>query len=812
MRLLTRALLALALLLALAVAALYLAVRGSLPPLDGERAAAGLAADAVIERDAFGAVTITGQSRDDVAYATGFAHAQDRFFQMDLARRMSSGRLAELFGDVALDTDARHRVHRFTSVAREVLRQLPAEQGSLLAAYAAGVNAGLASVRVRPFEYLLLRQRPEMWQVEDSLLVVFSMYLQLNDAEASADRQRGLLQRSLPSDVFRFVYSVAPVWEAPIDGVVMDAAPMPSPEVFDLRRHEAEFRRVAAAPARRPTAAEHRAVGSNNWAVAGTHTRSGAGLLANDMHLGLGVPNTWYRVRLLVAGESAETRRDLKGLTLAGAPIMVVGSNGRIAWGFTNSYGDWSDLVRVERTPDGRRYRTASGWKAMERVTETVRSRSGATRDVVVDLTEWGPLLPGKDGDAAFALAWTAHRPEATNLQWLALETVGDCAAALPVANTIGGPVQNFACADADGNVGWTLLGRMPLRGTGYDAGVPSDWTRPDAGWPGWREPAMYPRVLNPATGRIWTANNRVVGAELLVAIGDGSPDRGARAQQIRDALFAIAPRAATEDDMLRIQLDDRALFLVRWHDLLLKLLDQPALEGQAARAAFRKQVAAWDSRASTASVGYRLVRTFHETLERRVFEALTLPARLAHPATEFKVPRQFEEAVWELATREPAHLLDPRFTDWKSYLLDVVDASIAEVTTQCDDPTLARCGWGEANATHIQHPLSRAVPALARWLDMPRVPMAGDHDMPHVHVSGFGASERFAVSPGHEAQGYFHMPGGQSGHPLSPYYRAGHDAWVAGERLPFLPGPAEHELTLRRDAATTTSPAPADD
>ncbi|MBK7902551.1 MAG: penicillin acylase family protein [Proteobacteria bacterium] len=106
----------------------------------------------------------------------------------------------------------------------------------------------------------------------------------------------------------------------------------------------------------------------------------------------------------------------------------------------------------------------------------------------------------------------------------------------------------------------------------------------------------------------------------------------------------------------------------------------------------------------------------------------------------------------------------------------------------------------GRANATRIQHPLSPAVPVLARFLDMPSVPMAGDTDMPHVHGSGFGASERFAVAPGHEDRAYFHMPGGQSGHPLSPYYRAGHEAWVRGERQPFLPGPAERTLTLRRE------------
>lgn len=802
MRILLRVLSAVAVLLVLAAGAVFLAIRGSLPTVDGEQAAAGLGADTVIERDALGAVTITGRTRDDVAFATGFAHAQDRFFQMDLARRMSAGRLAELVGDVALETDGRNRVHGFDGVATAVFARLPAEHRALLDAYARGVNAGLDSLGVRPFEYLLLRHAPERWRPEDSLLVVFTMYLQLNDSEASADRQRGLLAASLPPEVFRYVYSVAPAWEAPIDGVVMAAAPMPGPDVLDLRRYEVDAGKLAAAPM---TVPENSAVGSNNWAVAGSHTRSGAALLANDMHLGLGVPNTWYRVRLLVADPVPAARRDLMGLTLPGAPIMVVGSNGRIAWGFTNSYGDWTDLVRVERSADGAQYRSAGGWKPFVRRTETLRSSSGRSEELVVEQTEWGPLVPADDRqppNQALALAWTAQDPEATNLDWVRLEASADCGAALALANTIGGPAQNFVCADAAGSVGWTLLGRMPLRGPGYDPGMPSDWTVPGAGWQGWRDPGTYPRVLNPAEGRIWTANNRVVGAERLQAIGDGSPDRGARAQQIRDSLFALPAGSATEDDMLRIQLDDRALFLVRWRDFLLTTLGADATHADPRRAAFRQQIAAWDPRAATDAVGYRLVRTFHETLERRVFDALVLPARQANPTAKFKVPRQFEEAVWELATRQPAHLLDPRYGDWNTYLLDTVDEAIRTVGEDCADPTFRQCTWGEANATRIQHPLSRAVPALARWLDMPRVAMAGDHDMPHVHVPGFGASERFAVSPGREAQGYFHMPGGQSGHPLSPFYRAGHDAWVKGERLPYLPGPAVHTLTLRREPA----------
>ena len=775
---------------AVAIAAPLLALRGSLPAIDGRIAAPGLTAPVTVERDALGVPVITGTTRSDVAYATGYVHAQDRYFQMDLSRRMPAGRLAELVGDAALPTDRRNRLHRFEALAERMYAALPDGDRELIRAYSAGVNAGLDSLRVRPFEYLLLRSRPVHWQPHDTLLVVFAMYLQLNDSRAETDLRRSVLQASLPPALFSFVYSVSPEWEAPIDGQVVAAAPMPGADIYDLRAHAREF--AAVADVRPAIMRDPRAPGSNNWALGGSHTASGRGLVASDMHLGLGVPNTWYRARLKVQGPQV---RDLAGLTLPGSPVLVAGSNGRVAWALTNSYGDYSDLVRVELTADGAQYRAASGLRPIIREREILRSSSGATEVLELRLTEWGPLLEDTAAGAPLALRWTAHEPDATNLRWLKLETVDDVDAALALVNTIGAPVQNFVCADAEGNVGWSLLGRIPERGSSYDPTVPSDWTLPDAGWRGFLAPARYPRVVNPPGGRIWTANNRVVGGESLALIGDGSPDRGARAQQIRDSLARL--EHATERDMLAIQLDDRALFLERWRKLLLDVLDADALAGRADRAVLRKVIAAGEPRASAASVGYLHVRRFHELIEQRVFEALTIAARTSRPDAELAVPRQFEEAAWRLLTERPAHLLDPRYSSWREFVLSAVDETIAGIERDCGAGRLASCSWGERNAVSIRHPLSRAIPLLTRWLDMPSVPMAGDHDMPHVHVPGFGASERFAVSPGLEAGGFLHMPGGQSGHPWSPFYRAGHEAWVRGEPTPFLPGPAQHTLML---------------
>jgi penicillin amidase len=245
---------------------------------------------------------------------------------------------------------------------------------------------------------------------------------------------------------------------------------------------------------------------------------------------------------------------------------------------------------------------------------------------------------------------------------------------------------------------------------------------------------------------------------------------------------------------MLHIQLDDRAVFLSRWQGLLLSLLDGAAVEGKPERAAFRGLLAGWDARAGVDSVGYRLVRSYHDRLQQSVWDWI-LATLAVQPEDELDPPAQFEAALWQLVTEQPLHLLARQYPDWHAFLLAQVDVTIQDLHRSCTD--LAACSWGKRNLVRIRHPLSRALPGAAGFLDMPTLELPGDHDMPRVQEGAFGSSERFAVSPGHEEQGYLELPGGQSGHPLSPYYRAGFLGWAQGEPLPFLPGPAEHTLTL---------------
>jgi penicillin amidase len=369
------------------------------------------------------------------------------------------------------------------------------------------------------------------------------------------------------------------------------------------------------------------------------------------------------------------------------------------------------------------------------------------------------------------------------------MEGAADIDQALAVAATCGIPAQNIVCADADGRIGWTIMGRIPRR-EGCGGRLP---VGPGCSWEGWLAPADQPRIVDPESGRLWTANARVVGGDALASVGDGGYDLGARAGQIRDALLTL--ERADEGAMLAIQLDDRALFLGRWRALLLDLLDDDAVAERPRRATARRHIEHWGGRAATTSVGYRLVRAFRLAVRDELVAGYVAAAVDADPEIELWRLRQVEGALWRLVDERPPALLPPGRTSWRDVLLEGLDGVLAEMLEHHE--SLDEATWGARNTVRIRHPLSGALPLVGRWLDMPAEPLPGDSKMPRVQSPGFGASERLVVSPGHEENGLFHMPGGQSGHPLSPYYRAGHRAWVEGRPTPFLPGEPVHELRL---------------
>jgi len=774
-------------------------LRASLPQLEGTATLAGLSAPVIIARDTLGVPTITGASRADAARALGFLHAQDRFFQMDLQRRQPAGELSALVGARAFEVDAEIRVHRFRHVAEQAYARTEAEWKAILDAYAAGVNAGLQALPAPSFEYLMLRTAPKPWKPEDSLLTVLAMFISLQGRQGIFEQTNQQLRDALPEPLFRFLTVVGSDWDAPVVGQAMPRPPVPGAEVANLRRGVLAPRPTARVPGTGEEAEEASIIGSNNWAVDAAHSASGHALVANDMHLNIGVPNIWYRASMAFPdpADPLKTLR-LTGVTLPGLPVAVVGSNGYVAWGFTNTGGDWSDLVRIEPDPrDPSRYLTSEGPRLFDIGEQSVAVKGEAPRQVTVRGTIWGPVVWRDAEGREYAQHWVAHDPALLGTDLARPERTRTVDEMIVAFAGLGLPNQNVTMADASGAVAWTIGGAIPRR-RGLDGFTPESWADGLRGWDGYLDPGEFPRIADPQSGRIWTANAPVVDGERLAALGDGGYADGIRARIIRDRLMAT-PKA-TPRQMLDLQLDNTALFLERWRTVALDALSVPAAatpaDRQAARAEFRRLVeSTWSGHASPESAAYRLVRTFRAQVVREVLTFATAPAAARDPAFDYTRSLRTEGPVWALVATRPVHLLDPGFASWDDLLIAAIDAAIDDLTA--GGRTLEGRTWGEFNRALIQHPLASAVPQIHRWLNMPEDPLPGDVYTPRAHSPRAGPSERMVVSPGHEQDGILHMPTGQSAHPLSPYFGAMHRAWVEGTPVPFLPGPAVHTLTL---------------
>jgi len=765
-----------------------------LPRLDGSSALRGLAATVRVKRDALGIPTVEGSSRIDVARATGWLHAQDRFFQMDLLRRKGSGELAELFGPAALAYDREARMHGFKRLARAVLdRESPARR-ALLEAYADGVNSGLAALASKPWEYYVLRTEPRPWSAEDSILITYAMTLDLQDSTGRFVRELSAIRNELGSASFTFFAPLSTPADAALDGSLSDPARIPPPTELDLRRH-GPVAGAGMAQMRLPRAGpwdDRQAPGSNNFAVAGALAADGGALMANDMHLHLGVPNIWYRMSLKWPGHE-ET-----GVTLPGAPTVVAGSTGRIAWGFTNSNAGTGDILVMSPSISPEMYHGPNGGSLVlyEKRSETVAVRGSKPVSMDFSWTVWGPVVADAPEGRQLVFHWVADDPAATNLDLLDLEDATDVGEAVAIAHHMGIPAQNFVVADSAGKIAWTVAGLLPKR-IGYDGRLPVSWDFGDRRWDGYLAPRDVPTIISPGAGILWTANNRTVGGRDLAALGDSGYDIAARARQIRDDLSALVQsgRPVEPKDLLAVQLDDRAVLLETWHALLLRTLSPEVVARKPSRSALLQAAQKWEGRADVGSVAYRVVRAFRLAVAHRAFDPIFAACVDRDP--DFTWTRlNYEQPLETLVSERPAHLLDPAYASWDDLLAAAADDVSLYYERQGLDPRTAT--WGQRNTARIGHPFARMLPSWAStWIGMPADPLPGDSNMPRVQDVSFGASERFVVSPGHEAAGIFHMPGGQNSNPYSPFFRGGHEAWVRGDPTPFLPGTTEHTLDL---------------
>ncbi len=787
-----RVLVALLLIVLLLAASIYFLLRGSLPVLDGTQTLQGLSQPVQISRDGNGTVTLTAGNDADAARALGYVHAQERYFEMDLLRRSAAGELSALFGEMAVEKDKSIRIHRLRARIRNHFAQMAGKDGTVLQAYADGVNAGLADLSVRPWPYLLLNTKPEAWQPEDSFLVGYAMFFDLQDESNEREFKLWQLKGALPDPIYRLLTETQSQWDAPLFGEPKNAMRIPDADQINLNSMSAP--QLAFQPNR-----QAESVGSNNFAVAGSLTRDGRAIVADDMHLGLRAPNIWFRARLLTGSDS-----DVSGFTLPGIPSVIVGSNRHVAWGFTNSYGDFTDFFIV-RWADANRnsYINAEG-KAVpvRRFQERIAVKGGKAVMLDVSETEWGPVTREVDKRVSLALRWVAQEPGALNLGLNGVTRSRSLDEALLAAESTGIPGQNLVIGDKNGRIAWRLTAQMPKRVGNCDKRMPMD---PTAGctWNGWLPGAENPKLVDPPIARLWTANGRVVDGPWLNLVGNAGYAFGARGTAIRENL--LAKKQFTEKDLLAIQTDGRAPFLESWW----QKLDDAAKEAAADSAlrALRDADPSWDGGANVDSVSYRITRAWRLEVSNRIEEMLLAPAieRLGREATkpgpngfDYEAPgfTGFEDVAWALLEDQPKHLLTRDYKDWNDLLEQSAKTVRAKIGEQ--GPLKYRT-WGERNTAAICHPLAAALPAFAKSaLCMPPDQLAGDADMALVVSPNFGASQRMVVAPGHEEDGIIHMPGGQSGHLLSPFWGAGHSDWVKHKPTPFLPGKTEYTLALK--------------
>lgn len=762
---------------------IYFAMRASLPQLDGDIATVRFKSEVNVTRDRQGTANITARDALDAMRALGFIHAQERFFEMDLARRSAAGELSALLGEATIKIDKDKRPHRLRARMTAQWPQLSAEDRAWVSVYTEGVNAGLKSLTARPWQYLLLRATPEPWREVDSLLVVSEMYFMLQARGFEERFNDALLRNQIGDAIFDWVKPSGGEWDAALDGSVAAATSLPSAALLNVRQDAPATQNAMVAPGRAFDTETN--IGSNNWAVGGALSAHGGAILADDMHLGLGVPNIWFRAQLSI-GEGALKRR-IVGATLPGLPSMVVGSNGKIAWGFTNGYGQWFDWVAI---PPGSELASS-----VKTIRETVVVKGAAPIELDVRETSFGPILRSA-GQTDYALSWTLYRDGAVNARATALMFANTIDDAILIAQTSGIPHQNVLIVDNAGNVAWTIMGRIPA----YPATVHKRrgaFTPSDSLPTTWLAPEKYPLIKNPPDARLWTANNRQLGSETADSggnlIGDGGFDLGARAMQIRDRLRA--QNNFDEKKLYAIQLDNESRFLKRWSALALAAAIAKPNDKTSAIA---KELKNWNGRADVDQTGHRIARALRQQVLNQLWKSWLAAAQAGREVQGSSGKQdgpdgRFEYAAWGALDARADHLLPHPFASWDDFLAAQLANVYDDLTKQ--NASLAEATWGQRNVANIRHPFTRAMPFLSAWLDMPKTPLAGDNHMPRVAAPAFGTSQRMVVSPGHEEQGIFVMPGGQSGHPLAPFYGAGHGDWLADKPGSLLSGEATHSL-----------------
>lgn len=772
----------------LSIGALYISLRGSLRDDDVQGAVYGLIQPVKVIMDQYGIPNIEAGSRLDGFRALGYVTANNRLFQMDLMRRHGAGRLAEIFGEAVIPVDKAQRVLGFTDVAKEIAHHLPKNQQEVLRAYADGVNSAIDYMPVLPFEFLLLGYQPERWRIEDSLLIALNMFQTLSNSE-DEERMLTVMKRALPAEVYSFLTPMTDQYTQSLlgEGGLSDSDYAVPTEVI-----------VSLLEAEHPVVAQTGFVkfgklsaGSNAWAVAGTRTKDGRAILANDMHLDITVPTLWFRCRLKYENY------EIAGVSLPGTPLIISGASQHLAWGMTALDADVLDLVMIQLNPeDDQQYLTVEGWKSFGVKHETIHVKGGAARNFVVKTTLWGPVAQKYLLHHPVAIRWTALDPVMINLGLLDIYEAQTLEQGVAIMNNTGGPPLNALLTDRNGRIAWTTLGRIPIR-QGFDGLTSHTWANESIAWSNYISPNQLPRIIDPDSGVVINANNRSVSKHYPFVIGHAYAN-GYRAYRIAERLQAWD--IVDEQKMFQLQLDTQVGIYGFYHDIALNVLNTDLLVSRPELQELRDYLINWNGKAESDSLGLAVLIEFRNELAKSLFEPLLSSCRIIDDEFEYSWTHMDIPLQALLREKNPqllVKLTQQFYPDWNAFLLAILEQVTSTLLKQYSLQSLEQLTWGKVNRAHFVHPLSQGISGARFFLDFPEDALAGCDYCVKVNSPSFGATQRLVISPAHWQDGILHMPGGQSGHPLSNYYKNQHLQWISGQPIPFVSNNNVHKLML---------------
>ena len=822
-------------LMLLASATGWIWAAGSLPLLDGQLALPGLRAPVEVLIDVHGVPAVYARDPDDAWFAAGVFHARDRLWQMELYRRVTRGRLSEVMGARTIPIDQRFLTLGLREAAEAEWQRASPAVRLALERYAAGVNAVQLQLagRKRPLEFQLLGISPSEWTPVDSLAVGRLLAWRLAENH-QGELVRGALTAKIGETAARELTGRYPA-SAPtilgdaggLAGVAGSVGSAASAASSDSALRASLGSAASPPPAKNANPEWPRGLewlhpdarrgGSNSWVIAGSKTRSGRPILANDPHLQIEFPSVWYEMHLVAGG------LDVTGVTIPGVPFIVLGHNARVAWGITNTNADVQDLF-LERVDVARKRSLWRGeWVPVEVTAVDIPVRGQAARKFEIWKTRHGPIFAdagldwtappawlspegrGSDEQRAYSLRWDAGGDLAGSFE--AIDRAADWPGFIAAVESFSVPSSNFVYADVEGNIGYAMSGRVPVR-SGGDGAMPIDGGSGAGEWTGTIAAAALPRVLNPAAGFIASANNEIDrGFGGLITRDWAAPYRATRLVD-RLAKAEGVDMAATE----ALQNDRRSLAA----DHILNGLEAAIAKakGIAAEADTRialERLANWD-RVVDARPVVAFYQAFEDAMWRRTFvDELGDP--LFAKFYEWAGAERYAGLDAVIGDRQSRWFDDIGTVEKRETLEDIylLAARDAEERLLDEWGGESRRAWDKIHAAKFEHALGSVAFPFAWFFNRGPVPITGDGTtimrVSWNRLRPFQAWEypswRQIIDTGDWDQSRVAHPGGQSGHPMSKNYFDRNDAWRQGQyrRQAFsraaVSAAAEHRLLL---------------